>query len=108
MSGRATMGIVLLVVVANLVRIVDDLTSHATARERAVIVITGAVSLASIAALCVGAWRGQPRGFATLAAAALLPMLLYGGEASGDVTAPQLTTSMSGWNERPPVSTGTP
>jgi hypothetical protein len=98
--ARTTLAIVSVVVVANLIRTIDDLATHPTASERAVIVITGAVSLAAIVALCVGAWRGQPRAFATLVAAALLLMLLYGGEASGDLTAPQLTTSMPDWIRR--------
>jgi hypothetical protein len=98
--ARTVTGIVAAVMVANLVRTIDDLTTHPTCSERAVIVITTLVAVAAIGALCARGWRGHPGGFAALAGAAMLVMLLFGGEASGDLSAPQLVTSFPEWLRR--------
>jgi hypothetical protein len=98
--ARAVTAIVLVVVAANLVRTIDDLTTHTTDSERAVIVISSLVAFAAIGALCARGWRGHPGGFAALAGAAMLVMLLFGGEASGDLSAPQLVTSLPEWLRR--------
>ncbi len=92
--ARVATSIVLLVVAANIVRVIDDLDQYATTNEQMVIIITTIVTLGAIAALCTRSWRGHPGGFGALAIAALMVMLLYGGEASGDMTAPQLDTSL--------------
>jgi len=92
--ARVATGIVLLVVAANIVRVIVDLDKYPTTSERLVIIITTAVTLGAIVALCTRSWRGHPGGFGALAVAALMVMLLYGGEASGDMTAPQLDTSL--------------
>jgi hypothetical protein len=92
--ARVSTGIVVLVVAANIVRVIVDLDKYPTTSERLVIIITTAVTLGAIVALCARSWRGHPGGFGALAVAALMVMLLYGGEASGDMTAPQLDTSL--------------
>ncbi len=98
--ARAVTGIVVVVVAANIVRTIDDVATHPTSSERAVIVLSSLVAFTAIGALCVRGWRGHPGGFAALAGAAMLVMLLFGGEASGDLSAPQLVTSLPEWLRR--------
>lgn len=98
--ARGVTSIVVVVVAANVVRTIDDITTHSTGSERAVIVISSLVAFAAIGALCARGWRGHPGGFAALAGAAMLLMLLFGGEASGDLSAPQLVTSFPEWLRR--------
>jgi hypothetical protein len=98
--GRVATVTVLLVVAANVVRVVDDLGMSATSSERALTIITALVTLAAVVALCVRAWNGHPGGFGALAVAALMLMLLYGGEAAGELSAPQLDTALPEWIRR--------
>ena len=98
--ARVATIIVLLVVAANIVRVVDDLAKSATSSERTLSIITALVTLAAVIALCTRAWNGYPSGFGALAVAALMMMLLYGGEAAGELSAPQLDTSLPDWIRR--------
>lgn len=98
--ARAATGIVVVVVAVNVVRIIDDIAQLTTGAERTVTAITGAVAVAAIGALCARGWRAHPGGFAALAGAAMLVMLLFGGEASGELSAPQLATSLPEWLRR--------
>ena len=98
--ARVATVIVLGVVAANLVRVVDDLGSYPTSSERAVIIITALVTLGVVVALCTRSWKGHPGGFGALAVAALMVMLLYGGEAGSELSAPQLDTSFPDWVRR--------
>lgn len=98
--ARVATVIVLLVVAANVLRIIDDLAKTLTSSERALTVITAIVTLAAVVGLCARAWKGHPGGFGALAVAALMVMLLYGGEAASELSAPQLDTSMPEWIRR--------
>jgi hypothetical protein len=98
--ARSGTAIVLVVVAANLVRVVDDLDRYPTSSERVVLIITALVTLGAVVALCSRAWKGHPGGFGALAVAALMVMLIYGGEAGSELSAPQLDTSLPDWIRR--------
>jgi hypothetical protein len=98
--ARVATVVVLLVVAANIVRVIDDLGRSPTSSERALTIITALVTLAAVMGLCARAWRGHPGGFGALAVAALMVMLLYGGEAAGELSAPQLDTALPDWIRR--------
>jgi hypothetical protein len=98
--ARIVTGLVVIVLATNLLRAVDDFTTRPTSSERALIVISTIVAFAAISALCARGWRGHPGGFAALAGAAVLVMLLFGGKVSGDLSAPQLVTSFPAWVRR--------
>jgi hypothetical protein len=98
--ARAGAAIVLVVVAANVLRVVDDLDRYPTSSERAVLIITALVTLGAVVALCTRAWKGHPAGFGALAVAALMVMLIYGGEAGSELSAPQLDTSYPDWIRR--------
>ena len=98
--ARVATIIVLLVVSANIARVIDDLAKSATSSERTLTIVTAVVTLAAVVALCIRAWNGHPGGFGALAVAALILMLLYGGEAAGELSAPQLDTALPEWIRR--------
>lgn len=101
LPARAGTAIVLVVVAANLLRVVDDLDRYPTSSERAVLIsITALVTLGAVVALCTRSWKGHPGGFGALAVAALMVMLIYGGEAGSELSAPQLDTSFPDWIRR--------
>jgi hypothetical protein len=102
--ARVATVVVLLVVAANIVRVIDDLDRFPTSSERTLTVITALVTLAAVVGLCTRAWRGYPRGFGALSVAALMMMLLYGGEATGELSAPQLDTALPDWIRRWTIS----
>jgi hypothetical protein len=99
--GRVTAFLVLGVASANIMRTVDDFVARATTPgERIVVLVTSAVPLIAIVALCTRAWFGRPSGFGALAVAALMLMLLFGGEASSELSAPQLVSAFPAWIRR--------
>lgn len=62
--------------------------------------IAAVLAIPAIGALRAREWHGHPRGFAALAGAAMLVMLLFSGEGSGDLSAPQLVASPPDWLRR--------
>ena len=96
--GRVTAILVLVVVGANIMRTIDDVVARATTPgERIVVLVTSIVPLIAIVALCTRAWYGRPSGFGALAVAALMLMLLFGGEAANELSAPQLVSIFPAW-----------
>lgn len=99
--GLARPAVVLLVAVvaANAVRIVDDIVSSEVplGQDITVGVIAG-LSALIVALLCVRSWSGDRPG--ALGAAVVLVVLTFGGEASGQLSASQLLTSLPTWVRR--------
>jgi hypothetical protein len=99
--GRITALIVLVVANANIMRTIDDVIARSTTTsERILVLVTGIVPLTAIVALCTRAWNGRPSGFAALAVAALMLMLLFGGEAANELSAPQIVSIFPAWIRR--------
>lgn len=100
-TSRPVVVMIGLVAVANVVRVVDDMSaSSASLGEQVTISIGTIVSLAAVAALCRAAWRGTGGGHLALVGAGLAMMLIFGGEATDMLTASQITTELPMWVRR--------
>lgn len=102
-SGLARPVTVLLwtVLAANVVRTIDDVVSApATIGEQLWLGGIALIGLGAIAGLSFKSWVGHAMGFATLAAAGVLTMLIFGGESSAQLSASQLVTAFPNWVRR--------
>lgn len=90
-----------IVLAANVVRTIDDMVAApATVGQQ---LFLGAVSLLSMIAilmLSARTWVGHAGGFAALAVAGMMTMLIFGGEASAQLSASQLVTVLPNWVRR--------
>ncbi|MGH9272441.1 MAG: hypothetical protein ACRDZ2_14330, partial [Ilumatobacteraceae bacterium] len=103
--GRVVGGLVALVVVANLVRTIDDAAaSPADSGMQIGITIVSVIALVAVTGLAAAGWSGYPIGFIALAAAALLCGLLFASGSSDELTASQLVTTLPTWVRRYTVS----
>ena len=99
--ARPVVVLLALVVGANALRTLDDIvTVRATFAQHASLAITAVITLGVVVALLVRSWRGHPLGFLGLAAAGVVLMLLFGGEASAELSASQIATSLPTWVRR--------
>ena len=99
--ARTTTGIIIIVAAANIIRTVDELIAGSLSwTQMVVVIISTAVSLLAILGLCSRGWLGHPGGFAAIAGAAMLMMLMFGGEAGGQLSAPVFETILPEWIRR--------
>ncbi|MGH9270263.1 MAG: hypothetical protein ACRDZ2_03225, partial [Ilumatobacteraceae bacterium] len=103
--SRAVGALVVLIVVANLIRTIDDAAaSPADSGTKIGITIVSMIALVAVTGLAAAGWSGYPIGFIALAAAALLCGLLFASGSSGQLTASQLVTTLPTWVRRYTVS----
>lgn len=99
--SRPVAALLALVVAANAVRTVDDMvTATASTGQQITLGILAAVSIGVILGLGSRAWRGGPGGFGALIGAGLATFMIYGGEASAQLSASQIVTSLPFWVRR--------
>ena len=99
--ARETALIVVMVIVANAVRTVDDIAARSTSTADGIVMaVIALAALGVVVALTTLAWSGRPSGFWALSVAALMLMLFYGGEASAELSAPQFATTLPEWVRR--------
>ena len=101
MLFRSVVVMIGFVAVANVVRVLDDMSaSSASTGEQVAVSIGTVVSLAAIGALCRSAWRGTGGGHLALVGAGVATMMIFCGEATDMLTASQITTDLPVWIRR--------
>lgn len=98
---QPVIAIIAAVLAANAIRTGDDIAAvPATTGQNAIVITFTAAIIAVVGLLAVVAWRGTPRGILALAASGVLVTLLFGGEASAQLSASQLATVLPDWVRR--------
>lgn len=90
-----------LVIAANVVRTIDDMVAApATIGQQVWLGFISLLAIVAILGLSQRSWVGHAGGFAALAAAGVMTMLIFGGEASAQLSASQLVTVFPNWVRR--------
>lgn len=99
--ARPVAAIVAAVLAANTIRVVDDIAAaDATLAQDVFLGVITTLALAAIGLLASRSRTGTGLWFLTIAAAGVLTMLVFGGESFGQITAPNLVTTLPAWVRR--------
>lgn len=99
--ARSVTAIVAAVMAANAIRLIDDIAAaDATLAQDVFLGVVTMLALATIGLLIARGRSGKGLWFMAVAAAGVLTMVMFGGESFGQITAPNLVTTLPSWVRR--------